>query len=92
MFVSPNIYIMPAHVSARLLDPSSPHVDPGVFKYLNDNVDVHVIDVPSLGLKWHFRGECRRSLMSQGLVDINAEVMEIMDQTTFARGRLMYDM
>ena len=95
MFVSPDIYIMPAHVSARLLDPSSPHVSEGVYKSLceaYDDVDVQIIDLPSLGLKWHFRGERRRSMMSQGLVDINTEVMQIMDPTTFARGRLMYDM
>lgn len=95
MFVSPDIYIMPAHVSARLLDPPSPHVPPGAYRYLYESYDdggVQVIDLPSLGLKWHFRGECRRSMMSQGLVDLNDEVMQIMDPTTFARGRLMYDM
>lgn len=87
---------MPDDVCARLLDDSSPHVPSGTYHQLYAPCDVvlpaNTIDIPTLGLKWHVRGELRRRLMSQGLVYVNAEVMEIMDMTTFACSRLMYDM
>jgi hypothetical protein len=87
---------MPAHVCAQLLDHGSTHVAPGTYHQLYEPHDVvlptNTIDLPTLGLKWHVRGELRRCLMSQGWVDFNAEVMEIMDMKTFAAARLMYDM
>ena len=83
-------------VCARLLDHESTHVPPGTYHQLYAPCDVvlpaNTIDIPTLGLKWHVRGELRRGLMSQGLVYVNAEVMEIMDMKTFAAARLMYDM
>lgn len=87
---------MSDHVCARLLDHGSTHVPPGTYQQLYEPCDVvlpaNTIDLPTLGLKWHVRGELRRCLMSQGLVYVNAEVMEIMDMKTFAAARLMYDM